>query len=363
MDLIDRANQYLQADQHRGLLPLLTDCVAAGNSEGLLAVKLLARDAYGDSSMALVAKAPAACCLLAWGQDGLDALVEVALDESDSGNFSLALQLLSCAAEGQEPQMIRSWLSDSQLFGTVSRAVGDWKDLTLTARSHLHELVLSMENDNHLAIWAGISFTSLSLGDSHAVRSLTHALALRSIAVGPRVLARYDRLMAEADDNEPSFQLFFESHPLLLEPRAFQVWGKPDFHGRFEPDFVLRTYDDNFVVVEIETPAKRLVTRRGQLSADVTHAINQVLEYQDYLRSHITEAKEAFPQFTTASGLVVVGRESSLNARQKSVLRRENQSRAEIRIVGFDALAETANAVTRNVIHGISETILGVRLP
>ena len=41
MTLIDRANRYIKADQHRGLFPLLSDCVAAGNNEGLLAVKLL----------------------------------------------------------------------------------------------------------------------------------------------------------------------------------------------------------------------------------------------------------------------------------------------------------------------------------
>ena len=363
MTLIDRANRYIEADQHRELLPLLADCVAAGNNEGLLAVKLLARDTYDDSSSALLAKAPAACCLLAWGQNGLDALVENALEGPDSSDFSLALQLLACAAEGEEPQMVRSWLTDSQLVEAVSHAVGDWRDLALAARRHLHELVLSVENDNEIALDAGIVLFSLSIKDPHALRSLSHALALRSIAVGHRVLAAYDRLMAEADDKEPSFQNFFESHPLLLDPRAFQVWGKPDLHGRFEPDFVIRSYDNSYVVVEIETPAKRLVTRRGQLSADATHAINQVLEYQDYLRSHITEASRVFPKFTSSTGLVVVGRESSLNTRQKSVLRMENQSRHEIRIVGFDALADTANAVTRNVIHGIPETILDARLP
>ena len=363
MDLIDRANRFIQANQHRGLSPLLAECVAAGNSEGLLALKLLARDSYDGTSMSLLARAPAACCLLAWKSDGLEALVEVGLDESKPGNFSLALQLLSCAAEGQEPHMVRSWLKDDRLFEAVSRSVGDWTDLVLVARSHLHELVLSIENDHDLALSAGISLTNLSVGDSHAARSLTHALALRSIAVGPRVLAHYDRLMAEADNDEPSFQLFFQNHPLLLDPRAFQVWGKPDFHGKLEPDFLIRTYDNNYVVVEIETPAKRLVTQSGQLSADATHAINQVLEYQEYLRSHVSAAAEAFPHFTTSTGLVVVGRESLLNPRQESVLRRENQSRPEIRIAGFDTLADTANAVTRNVIHGIRETILSARLP
>ncbi len=158
-------------------------------------------------------------------------------------------------------------------------------------------------------------------------------------------------------------QKFLEKHPLLLDSRAFQVWGRPDLHGKLEPDFVIRTYDDNYVIAEIETPDKKLVTRRGNLSADATHAIDQVLEYQDYLSSHLAEASGSFPQFKTSTGLVVVGRESSLNAKQKDVLRRENQSRPNIRIVGFDALADSSKTVTNNVIHGISKTILGTRLP
>ena len=148
----------------------------------------------------------------------------------------------------------------------------------------------------------------------------------------------------------------------MLDSRAFRVWGKPDFHGKLEPDFVIRTYDDNYVIVEIETPAKRLVTRRGKLSADATHAIDQVLEYQDYLRSHIAEASVFSPQCTTSMGLVVIGLESSLNVKQKNVLRIERESRPNIKIVGFDTLSEMARAVTSNVIHGIPETILGARM-
>ena len=363
MALIDRARLFVEGDDAKELFPLLADCVAVGNSEGMLAVKLLARDMYGGITYNFMLKAPAAYCLLAWGEAGLKALVENALEEPTSKNFSMAFQLLASTAEGHEPQTIRSFVSDPQLLEAVSGAIGDWNDLALAARSHLHELMLSIEDDADAAISVGTSLIGLAVQDRVAIKNLSHALALRSIAVGPRTLADYDALLAGTDDDETIFQRFFENHPLMLDPRAFQVWVQPDFHGQLKPDFVLRTYDGSYIIVEIETPAKRLVTRQYQLSAHTTHAITQVLQYQEYLRTHLTAATETFPEFTPPAGLVVVGRESSLNAGQKAVLRLENLSRPDISIVGFDTLADTAKTVTSSVIHGIPGAIEGTRLP
>ena len=362
MTLIDRARLIVETGDSNELTTLLFDCVSARTPEGLLAVQFLARDMYGGETFNLLLKAPAAYSLLAWREHGLNALVENALEEPTSKNFSLAFQLLSSTAEGHEPQLVGSPKDDSQLRQAVLSAVGDWEGLAPPARSNLNMLMLSIEDDDDAGIYVSTSLMSLALSDPRAIGNLSHALALRSTAVGPRILDDYDDLLTGAGADETVFQRFFESHPLLLDSRAFQVWGTPDLHGKLEPDFIIRTYDNSYVVVEIETPAKSLVTRQGQLAADTTHAINQVLQYMEYLRTHLTAASGAFPQFTTSTGLVVIGRESSLNSKQKEVLRVENQSRHDIRIVGFDTLAVAARAITDNVMHGIPGAVLGTRL-
>ena len=364
MTLIERAQIFIKKGTPEGLMPLLNDCVSVGNAEAMLAVQLLAREWYGPSPESLLLKAPSAYCLLAWGQDGVKALVENALEKPTSRNYSLAFDLLSVTTQGREPDPFSYWECDLALREAVSRAVGDWSDLSSVALRYLNELVLSIENDTNAAISAGMSLARIAVRDQLqvAIKNLSNSLALRSVAVGSRVLEAYDDLLANNDHDEPVFQKFFETYPLLLDSRALQLWATPDFHGVLRPDFVIRTYEDNYVIVEIETPAKRLVTRRGHLSAHATQAINQVLQYQEYLRIHITDALTAFPGFTTSTGLVIVGRESSLTDKQKEVLRRENRSRPDIRIIGFDALADTAKAVTTNVIYGTRETILGARL-
>ena len=360
MALLERAERFAETGTGTELVPLLADCVAARSSEGLLAVRLLARHMYGGETYSLLLKVPAAYCLLAWRLDGLEALAANAVEEPTSTNFSLAFQILASIAEGKEPP---SWLRDRALHEAVSRAVGDWNDMALAARRYLNEVMLSVEHDEDAAIYAGVALMSLAARDNGAARSLSRALALRSIAVGPEVLAAYDELLSGTDDDESIFQRFFEKHPLLLDPRAFQVWAQPDFHGRLRPDFVIRTYDDGYVIVEIETPAKPIVTRQGQLSADTTHAISQVLQYADYLRTHLVSAATTFPQFRSPSGMVVIGRESSLDSSKRKVLLVENQSRSNIRIVGFDALADSARKVMDNVIHGIPGARTGERLP
>ena len=361
--LIDRAKHFIEQGHPSELPPLLSDCVRSQDTDGMLAVQLLARDMYGGETLNLLLKSPAAHCLLAWRHDGLQALVENAMDEPTLTNFTLAFKLLASTANGCEPISVGMQQSNPALREAVSRSAGDWEYLALPARRHLNKLMLSIEDDQYAALYTATAMQGLAVLDPGATGTLSHALALRSTAVGPKILTAYNAILNSARDDEAIFQRFFAKHPLLLDPRAFQVWAKPDFHGRLEPDFVIRRYDNSYVIVEIETPAKLLVTQRGHLSANTTHAINQVLEYQEYLRTHLAEAIKVFPQFTSSTGLVVIGHESSLNAKQNRTLRMENQGRPHMRIVGFDSLADTARAVTDNVIHGIPATISGTRLP
>ncbi len=360
MELIDRARGFIEHGGYGELLPLLVDCVSSGSQEGMVAAQLLARDVYGGDTYNLMYKAPAAYSLLAWEKHGLAALVENALETPSSKNFSMAFQLLACAAEGRDPDFVL--VRDGHLRQAVANAVGDWNVLASEAREQLRVLMLSIEDDDDVGMYVSTALMGLAMGSSGAIRHLSSALAFRSVALGPRTLDEYDELMLERAGDEPAFQRFFEGHPLMLDPRAFQVWGQPDFHGKFEPDFIIRTYDNRYLVVEIETPDKILVTKQRQLSADTTHAISQVLGYQEYLRTHLDAATETFPGFTTAAGLVVIGCESQLSDDQKAVLRSENQSRPNITIVGFDVLSNTAKAVTENVVHGIPGAIKNARL-
>jgi len=178
------------------------------------------------------------------------------------------------------------------------------------------------------------------------------AMCARWLSVGPHTLSEYDNLLNNHPNQEPVFHRFFEAHPQLLDPMALEVWSKPDLHGAAEPDFMIRRIDGTYLVVEIETPGKTLVTSDAQLSAQTTHAIAQVLHYQEFLVQRSAAASATFPDFQTPDCLVVIGLEHLLNAKQRQTLSLENRSRGGIRIAGFDWLAERARTSTRNLIDG-----------
>ena len=188
-------------------------------------------------------------------------------------------------------------------------------------------------------------------GKVAAAKYLFRSLATRWSAISTPVLSEFTRLNGSHPADEPTFQRFFERHPQLLDPMALQVWCRPDLHGYKEPEFVIRRTDDTYLVVEIETPAKALVTQSGQISADTTHAVGQVTQYRDFLMERFGEAAAHFPNFREPQGLVVIGIEGGLTEAQRRVLRSENQHRTGVQIVGFDWVGRRAEAIAHNLIH------------
>ena len=77
MTLIDRAQMLLSKSTLDKLEHLLHDCVSAGTLDGLAAVQLLAEDMYDGITFNFELKCPAACCLVAWQERGLEGYCQV----------------------------------------------------------------------------------------------------------------------------------------------------------------------------------------------------------------------------------------------------------------------------------------------
>ena len=330
---------------------LLWECVSAGSLAGLTAVQFLAEHMYGGRTFNFEFKARAAWCLVAWQDNGLQALLEMAQRTQTTKNYSLCVQILGTfSAREHLPKM---WLS-AELRDLVDSRISNWEHLFTAARGKLNELALSFSSDDDAALYVALPIPVLSSLVPGAVKPLFLAMATRWLSVGPVTIEEYEELLRNVPGEEPALHDFFEMHPELLDPMALDVWSKPNLHGAAEPDFVIRRMDDTYLVVEIETPGKSLVTADVQLSAQTTHAIAQALHYRAFLMERSTEASMTFPQFRTADCLVVIGMETQLNPKQRNLLRLENDvrgGRGGVNIVGFDWLAERARAVARNVVE------------
>ena len=209
--------------------------------------------------------------------------------------------------------------------------------------------MLSLDEDEALHV-AGSAFQQLSLEDHGSAKEVFAALASRWLTVGKPILARYGHLISNHADDEPQFQQFFEEVPQLLDPLAVLVWPRPDLHGARRPDFVIKRADGSYLIIEIETPAKQLVTSNLQISAAVTQAVTQAMQYRLFLLERFGEANAFFPEFRDPDCLVVIGLERPLSAEQQRALALDNEHRQRVRIVGFDWLAERAERILQNVI-------------
>ena len=175
------------------------------------------------------------------------------------------------------------------------------------------------------------------------------ALSSRWLTISEPLLQRYEDLIAANPESEPVFQTFFTEHPQLLDPMAAEVWPQPRLHGAEIPDFVIRRFDDSYVVVEIETPAKQLVTMTNQISASVTYAVAQAAEYRRFIE-RLPNAQMHFPKIDQVACLVVVGLGKGLTESQQQALRNFNREHYGLQVVGFDWLAHRGRAVRENLI-------------
>ncbi len=349
MSLYARAVEFVRAGKPNEEPDLLRDCIRTRNTEALVAVQRLYEDMYGDVTFNFELKAPAACCLLCWGEAGIDALIEGVKRTPSSKNRSLAVQIICAVASGTEPAFL--FLAED-LKDAVRMALNTTSSIQTFARQRLTEYMLSLPDDIEASDVAAIGFQRLSLLETRAEasRELFAALASRWLVVGEPTIAQYRRLIADFADDENTFQEFFEGVPQLLDPLCSVMWPKPDLHGAKEPDFVLKRSDGSYLIVEIEAPAKRLVTEALQISAQVTQAVTQAMQYRSFLVERPAETRTHFPEFRDPECLVVIGTEGSLTEAQKRALALENEHRKGLRIVGFDWIAERADRILRNMI-------------
>jgi hypothetical protein len=237
--LTDRARLFIQTgteDQKS----LLRECMEANNLDALRAVQMMSEDMYDRITYNYELKARAAVCLIRWGEEGLDALIEAAERTEASKNDSLALDILASLASCAALPEFATHFVDGSLLMFLRHSVSDWETLSAIARNKLQAFILSFNDDDDVCLAVGLKLqTAPFLGGSAVARELFQAVASRWLAVSQPVLSSYRELLAEGPDDEYAFQVFFERHPQLLDPLVAEVWSQPDLHGAKEPDFVI----------------------------------------------------------------------------------------------------------------------------
>ncbi|MBI1903930.1 MAG: DUF4263 domain-containing protein [Planctomycetia bacterium] len=157
------------------------------------------------------------------------------------------------------------------------------------------------------------------------------------------LLEQFDTLLAGPE--EPVHQ-FLKRHPELVCPTNNGHWSKLKF-GHTISDFVFREPHNDYLLVEIEAPIRKLFCRNGQQRAELTHAINQIADWIQYIANNRQKVEEELGLVgisTDPRSYVVIGRSASLSQSDREKLVTLQRQYPKLRIFTYDDLIASARA-------------------
>lgn len=149
---------------------------------------------------------------------------------------------------------------------------------------------------------------------------------------------------------EQDLQLFLYTHPWLFgteyvnaEPQKLR-----GAHSKF--DFYLERFNKTNDIVEIKLPSDNIINRDGSLSAKISQALDQLIEYmessQAAAHSKVISEEESIHELRPR-GLVIIGCDSGSDAKKK--IQKWNYQFAHITILTYWDVLERAKIILQHL--------------
>lgn len=218
----------------------------------------------------------------------------------------------------------------------------DWEAL-LVARGFSPRL-WSEDRARERARWDVLAYVAAPLLDVDLDRSADTLVTPREevLAKFESVVDEFALLLATADREAP-LQRFLEHHPELLSLEAASVRPQFRFGDDYIADFVLELAAQEYVLVEIEAATRALYTQKQDPAAALTHAIQQVQDWQEWFVRAGSYASEKLPGVIDPECWVIIGRRLADGPlRHKWQRHQRNLKRAGIHLLTYDDLLDRA---------------------
>jgi hypothetical protein len=164
-----------------------------------------------------------------------------------------------------------------------------------------------------------------------------------------RILSECEKLL---DGKEEPLHQYIKAHPELLSPTHYRMWSKLSL-GKRDTDFVFREPSGDYLLVELESPLRPLFRADGQQREELTHAIDQIVDWRRYIEDNLRTVQQELGLdgiSTNPACLIVIGRSSSLNDESRRKLVALQNSMPKIRIMTYDDLIANAKAAAENIL-------------
>jgi len=174
-------------------------------------------------------------------------------------------------------------------------------------------------------------------------------LTTTSLRISDQTIEQYLNLLATFSKEE-DLQAFLEENPIFLDPLAKAVVPKHRLGSDLITDFVLETLTGSYVVVEIERPDTPVFNKAGDFSPAFSHALRQVLDFQDWVASNVAYAQSKLPGIVNPHGVLVLGTFTNFSPDERRRMNQFQFNSRHIDVLGFDSLASRAQTLLNSLI-------------
>lgn len=262
---------------------------------------------------------------------------------SMTNEMEIVLSGVVLPAEGEPAPQVVAKSQEFVARGTMALQVG-WRAIEVYPRFDPTHW-----NPEYAPLWAETDLLA-----AVARRQLRDA---QFTALDPNLGARktFARLISELEElldgpEEPAHQ-FLKANPALLSPTHLVCWSKLPFGDRFS-DFVFREPGGDYLLVEIESPLRELFRKDGQQRQELTHALNQILDWRVHLENNLSAMRDGLGLSGISSNpksLIVIGRSSTLSEENRLKLTTLQNQIPNLRILTYDDLIRSVTAVAENL--------------
>lgn len=217
-------------------------------------------------------------------------------------------------------------------------------------------------NPAYASIWAELDILAI------AARHNLHENRLHELDPRAETRRQYGLLLREFEHllngpEEPLHQ-FLRQHPELISPTSDKQWSKVPF-GATKSDFVFREPHNDYELVELEAPARQLFRQDGQQHADLTHAVDQTIDWVRYIEDNKRTVEDELGLSGISINprrLIVIGRSKSLTEENRRKLTALLNGQPKLRILTYDDLLAGARANLERVLGPLSLTGQNLRI-
>ena len=290
--------------------------------------------------------------LIQKGPDGIDALYSLVVKGMDGFTYpATIINSIWFASQGDMTSLKFFSIGEDTILDRPLNEI-----TILAAKEAFCNLIASCINDCdlfYILIGALHEQMIINPAASKLIAAVVDSITNSSIRITKKKLEEFAQLI-EAYKREEEYQIFLKNNPAFIDPLSSQVIDKHKLGDDLITDFVIKTLENNYILVEIEKPQDHIFNKNNDFSASFIHAYGQVLDFISWVDGNVAYAQKKLPNISAPNGILIMGRSTLLTADQRKKLEYFNLNSARIKIYTYDDILINAKRLYQNLIYSHS---------